>query len=335
MTPPPRPRLDWRSLDRASLDKAYNNAAAVANSAAMVAAWEHRSALLRQQYGGVFDLCYGPRPRNRIDFLKSGTPAAPTLIFLHGGYWQMRSKDAFTFVASGPLSAGINVALVGYTLAPEVSMDEMVSEIRRALDWLASDLPGLGAVPSKIILSGWSARRAPRRRHHGSPVRPGNASPSAASASFLTDAALFRQRQASSRRGRRRAQLANPATIITCPTADNRRRRRGSSIDVSAVGRLRCGTGQIRSAGRLSDTSDADHSSSKALSTATGVSRRSCVRRLPPRTFRRRIGDHIGENIRRVAPAPKRLSRRGVFSDARRSAIRQPHRPDETPCRNL
>ena len=154
---PPRPRVDWRSLDRASLDKAYNNAAAVANSAAMVAAWEHRSALLRQQYGGAFDLCYGPRPRNRIDFLKSGTPAAPTLIFLHGGYWQMRSKDAFTFVASGPLSAGINVALVGYTLAPEVSMDEMVSEIRRALDWLASDLPGLGADPSKIILSGWSA----------------------------------------------------------------------------------------------------------------------------------------------------------------------------------
>ena len=154
---PPRPRVDWRSLDRASLDKAYNNAAAVANSAAMVAAWERRSALLRQQYGGAFDLCYGPRPRNRIDFLKSGTPAAPTLIFLHGGYWQMRSKDAFTFVASGPLSAGINVALVGYTLAPEVSMDEMVSEIRRALDWLASDLPGLGADPSKIILSGWSA----------------------------------------------------------------------------------------------------------------------------------------------------------------------------------
>jgi arylformamidase len=153
----PRTRVDWRSLDRASLDKAYNNAAAVANSAVMVAAWEQRSAVLRQQYGGLLDLSYGPRPRNRIDFLKSTASAAPTLIFLHGGYWQMRSKEAFTFVASGPLSAGINVALVGYTLAPEVSMDEMVAEIRHALDWLASALPTLGADPSKILLSGWSA----------------------------------------------------------------------------------------------------------------------------------------------------------------------------------
>ena len=154
---PQRPRVDWRSLDRASLDKAYNNAAAVANSAALVAAWERRSAILRQQYSGTLDLSYGPRPRNRIDFLKSGAPAAPTLIFLHGGYWQMRSKEAFTFVASGPLSAGINVALVGYTLAPEISIDEMVAEIRRALDWLVSGLPALGADPSKIFLSGWSA----------------------------------------------------------------------------------------------------------------------------------------------------------------------------------
>ena len=154
---PQRPRVDWRSLDRASLDKAYNNAAAVTNSAALVAAWERRSAILRQQYSGTLDLSYGPRPRNRIDFLKSGAPAAPTLIFLHGGYWQMRSKEAFTFVASGPLSAGINVALVGYTLAPEISIDEMVAEIRRALDWLVSGLPALGADPSKIFLSGWSA----------------------------------------------------------------------------------------------------------------------------------------------------------------------------------
>jgi arylformamidase len=154
---PLRPRVDWRSLDRASLDKAYNNAAAFANSSAMVAAWEQRSAALRAQHGGVLDLAYGPLPRNRIDFLKSTASAVPTLIFLHGGYWQMRSKDSFTFVASGPLSAGINVALVGYTLAPDATMDQMVAEIRDALDWLTSALQALNADPSKILLSGWSA----------------------------------------------------------------------------------------------------------------------------------------------------------------------------------
>ncbi len=123
----------------------------------MIAAWDGRSAALRQQRGAVLDLAYGPRPRNRIDFLKSAAPRAPTLVFVHGGFWQMRAKDSFTFVAAGPLAMGINVALVGYTLAPDASMDDMVAEVRHALDWLTSALPALGGDPSKLVLSGWSA----------------------------------------------------------------------------------------------------------------------------------------------------------------------------------
>ena len=149
----PGESLDWRSLDRASLDKAYNNAAAVADSAAIVAAWEEESARLRRRYPETLDLAYGPRPRNRIDFLK-GAPEAPTLVFLHGGYWQMRSKESFTFVAGGPLSAGFNVALVGYTLAPEASLDEMAAEVHSALDWLAGELPALGVVSGKNLSVG-------------------------------------------------------------------------------------------------------------------------------------------------------------------------------------
>jgi arylformamidase len=149
--------IDWRSLDRASLDKAYNNSAAVVGSAAIVAGWDERSAVLRRRTAtGTLDLAYGPRPRNRIDFLRAA-PDAPTLVFLHGGYWQMRSKETFTFVAAGPLSASINVALAGYTLAPDTSMDEIVMEVRAALDWLTAELPGLGGDPGRIFLSGWSA----------------------------------------------------------------------------------------------------------------------------------------------------------------------------------
>ena len=89
--------------------------------------------------------------------MKSAAPGGPTLMFLHGGYWQMRSKESFTFIASGPLSGGINVALAGYTLAPDASIDEMVAEVGAALDWLTSALPALGADASQIYLSGWSA----------------------------------------------------------------------------------------------------------------------------------------------------------------------------------
>ena len=53
----------------------------------------------------MLDLAYGPRPRNRIDFIKCGPPRAPTLVFVHGGYWQMRAKENFAFVATGPLTS--------------------------------------------------------------------------------------------------------------------------------------------------------------------------------------------------------------------------------------
>jgi arylformamidase len=152
-----RPRIDWRDLDRAALGEAYNSAAAVANCSAITASWEPRSAAMRQRPDAKLDLAYGPRPRNRIDFITCGAPRAPTLVFAHGGYWQMRAKESFAFVAAGPLANGVNVALVGYTLAPDASMDEMVAEMRSALDWLAAELPALGGDPDKLLLSGWSA----------------------------------------------------------------------------------------------------------------------------------------------------------------------------------
>ncbi len=78
-------------------------------------------------------------------------------MFIHGGYWQMRAKEAFTLFAAGPMAHGINVALIGYTLAPEATLDEIVAEVDRGIDFLAEQSPALGADPKRIVVSGWSA----------------------------------------------------------------------------------------------------------------------------------------------------------------------------------
>lgn len=148
--------IDWRGLDRDALGLAYNNAAAVPGSADTMTGFEARSAEMRRAHPDHLDIPYGTRPRNRFDFIPAGA-GAPTLVFIHGGYWQMRSKETFTFAAAGPLAAGIATALVGYTLAPEATLDEMVAEIRSALDVLVSRLPQLGGDPGKIWIAGWSA----------------------------------------------------------------------------------------------------------------------------------------------------------------------------------
>jgi acetyl esterase/lipase len=148
--------LDWRRMSREEVDRGLNNGAAVAASADIIAGWEKRSAALRRQHPQHLDIRYGPRERNRIDFLKAADKA-PTLLFIHGGYWQHRAKEVFTVVSEGAMAHGINVALIGYTLAPGATLDEIVVEIQAGIDFLAGQLPALGADSGGIVVSGWSA----------------------------------------------------------------------------------------------------------------------------------------------------------------------------------
>ena len=143
--------LDWRAMSQEERDLGLNNGVAVPGSVEMVAGWEQRSAEMRKRFPEHIDLRYGPRERNRIDFLKAAD-RAPTLLFIHGGYWQARAKEVFTVVAEGPMAHGINVALIGYTLAPDATLDEIVAEIHAGIDFL-----------SRAIARAW--RRC--RRHRG------------------------------------------------------------------------------------------------------------------------------------------------------------------------
>jgi acetyl esterase/lipase len=148
--------LDWRAMSQEARDLGLNNGVAVPGSVDMVAGWEQRSVEMRKRFPAHLDLRYGPRERNRIDFLKAAD-GAPTLLFIHGGYWQARAKEVFTVMAEGPMTHGINVALIGYTLAPEATLDEIVAEIHAGIDYLTGQLPALGAAPGGIVVSGWSA----------------------------------------------------------------------------------------------------------------------------------------------------------------------------------
>ena len=153
---PPFDALDWRKMSQQERDRGLNNGEAVAGSGDIVAGWDRVSADLRKRHPDHLDLRYGPRERNRIDFLKAADKA-PTLVFIHGGYWQTRAKEAFTLFAEGPLAYGINVALIGYTLAPDATLDQIVAEIHAGIDFLAGQLPALGGDGKGIVLSGWSA----------------------------------------------------------------------------------------------------------------------------------------------------------------------------------
>src|SRR5215467_9377575 len=142
-----------RGMDRAQLDAAYNNSAAVPERDAIVADWAARSARVRREYDGRLDLAYGETPRERLDLFLAADPQAPTLAFIHGGYWQMNDKESYAFFAEGLLPLGINLAVIEYTLAPMARLERIVAEVRRAVRWLAE----YGADPNRLYVAGHSA----------------------------------------------------------------------------------------------------------------------------------------------------------------------------------
>ena len=146
----------YRGMTQTALDAGYNNTLAVIESNALLQNFDERSTALRAVHDEHLDLRYGPAVRNRIDYFAADKPG-PLLIFIHGGYWQMRAKETFSFVAAGPLAHGIHVAMIGYTLAPDASLTEIVAEVRAAIAWLKDNAEKFGGDTERLIISGWSA----------------------------------------------------------------------------------------------------------------------------------------------------------------------------------
>lgn len=158
MNPPDQPAnlANWLGLSQEDRDRAYNNNAAVADSAALNEERIAAAAAYRALPGAILDVPYGPAERMRWDLFPAKDSQAPCLVFIHGGYWQRNRREDFACLAAGVVAHGWSAALPGYTLAPEKPLAGIVAEIDRALDWLATQGPQHG-IAGPIIISGWSA----------------------------------------------------------------------------------------------------------------------------------------------------------------------------------
>ncbi|HEY4909215.1 MAG TPA: alpha/beta hydrolase [Methylomirabilota bacterium] len=149
----------FRGMDRAALDVAYNNTAAVGvpKRDQYVSGWSARSDALRKTRDAKIDLRYGDGPRQRLDVFSCGKAGAPTLAYIHGGYWQMNDKEPYAFFGEALLPAGFNLALLEYTLAPAARLDQIVAEVRAAVAWVIEHAAEHGGDSRRVFVAGHSA----------------------------------------------------------------------------------------------------------------------------------------------------------------------------------
>jgi len=147
----------YRDFSQAELDAAYNNRAVARRLAELKAERDRRSLALYASAEVDRDLAYGGGSRQRLDFFHAGSKGRPTVAYLHGGYWQLNEKEPNSFIAEGPLAHDINVALLEYTLAPAVSMTQIVAEVRAAIAWLVPRLKSEFGAGTGLVVCGHSA----------------------------------------------------------------------------------------------------------------------------------------------------------------------------------
>ncbi|MDT7741579.1 MAG: arylformamidase [Actinomycetota bacterium] len=104
-------------------------------------------------------LRYGEDGRQAVDVFRGpDTPhRAPLVVFVHGGYWQALERETFAFLAPPFLEEGAAFATVEYRLAPEVSVPDVVADVRAGVAELARRAEELRADPRRITVVGHSA----------------------------------------------------------------------------------------------------------------------------------------------------------------------------------
>jgi arylformamidase len=126
----------------------YNNRARVPENPALISGWARDAAAYRERQAPRA-IRYGPGARNVID-LFPGDDQGPIVVFIHGGYWQALDGSFFSHMAAGLNAHGVSIAIPSYDLCPDVSVDQIIGQMRTA----TRELARLG---QPLVISGHSA----------------------------------------------------------------------------------------------------------------------------------------------------------------------------------
>jgi arylformamidase len=126
----------------------YNNRARVPENPVLMAGWASDAAAYREQHAPQ-SIPYGLGARNMIDFFP-GDGKGTIVVFIHGGYWQALDGSSFSHCARGLNAHGVGVAVPTYDLCPDVTVEDIIGEMRMA----SRELARLGR---PLVMSGHSA----------------------------------------------------------------------------------------------------------------------------------------------------------------------------------
>jgi arylformamidase len=143
--------------DQTELDRQYDQRAWALNAVEVIERYAAESNNVRARLGSPRSFAYGRTPAETIDVYPADRRDAPMHVFIHGGAWRSLSKHESAFAAETFVNAGAHFVAVDFALLPQVSLAEMVDQVRRAVAWIYSNAEQLGGNRERLFLSGHSS----------------------------------------------------------------------------------------------------------------------------------------------------------------------------------
>jgi arylformamidase len=145
--------------DTAYLESLYNNRAAIPNFQDYVDRWTNNSSGI---CGSLKDQCerdlpYGDDLLETMDVYTPSGPPTAMLMFVHGGYWRSLDKSQHAFVARPFVDRGVAVAVINYSLCPQISMQKLVLQVMSAGAYLYRNANDFKVPKKRLFVAGHSA----------------------------------------------------------------------------------------------------------------------------------------------------------------------------------
>lgn len=106
---------------------------------------------------GVTGIPYDEHSGEVLDVWGTGDGLRPVLIAVHGGYWRLLSRKDTAFMARTMADEGIATVAVDYSLAPRVTLEEIIRQVRAAVAWVHHHGARHGLDRERIFVTGSSA----------------------------------------------------------------------------------------------------------------------------------------------------------------------------------
>lgn len=106
----------------------------------------------------ITNVPYGELARQTLDiYLPQAESPRYTVMFIHGGFWQLGNKDQYAYVGHALAKRGIACVVINYHLYPKATYPYFIEDAVQALTWLYESGGAYGLQQAPLFLMGHSA----------------------------------------------------------------------------------------------------------------------------------------------------------------------------------